>query len=172
MLIVVINGVRKYFDRQQSRWIFPRSSVFHRGAQVWRDYLYTCTEIADSVSASRSGINKAAVSFVPHTLRSQWGHNKPSLARPRSPGCKVEQGKRLFGCSQSGSLQLDRWQLSCPWGYCSAQLPACCQDADAGLSPPACFMRKGTKFWHPSALIFWGKAHAFLGDVLVLVRKL
>lgn len=159
MLIVVINGVRKYFDRQQSRWTFPRSSVFHIGVQVWRDYLYVCTENADGGLASRSGINRAAVFFVPHTLWSQRAHSRPSLARPRSQGCREEQGKRLFGGSQSRSWP--RWQLSCPWGYCSAQLPACCWHAEAGFSPPACFMRKGTEFCHLLALIFWGKHMLF-----------
>lgn len=99
MLTVVINGVRKYFDRQQSRWIFPRSSVFHRGAQVWRDYLYTCTEIADSVSASRSGINKAAVSFVPHTFAIPVG---PQQAKSCSP---------TFSRLQSGARQEAVWMF-------------------------------------------------------------
>lgn len=92
MLIVVINGIRKYFDRQQSRWTFPRNSVFHRGARAWRDYLHICTENADGILASKSGINKAAVFFVPHTFVIPAGPQQAESCSPTFP--RLQRGAR------------------------------------------------------------------------------
>lgn len=91
MLLGVINGVRKCFDRQQSRWTFPRNSVFCRGAELWRDCLYICTENADGVLATRS-INKAAIFFVPHTFVIPVG---PQQAKSCSPTLsRLQRGAR------------------------------------------------------------------------------
>lgn len=83
ILIIVINGVRKYFDRQQSRLTFPSHSVFYTEIWIWRDYRYIHTEKAGGVLASWNDIRKAAVFFfLPCTFAIPVG---PQQAKPCLP---------------------------------------------------------------------------------------
>lgn len=147
-------------------------TVFHRGAQVWRDCLCTCTENADGVSASRSDINKATVFFVSHTF-----------AIPAGP----QQAK---SCSPTFS-RLQRAARQEAVGMFSVRQPAA---GPGGSSPgpearlcPAPSLLPGCWCWAVTLCLLYEKrnrvlafastdilreAHAFLWDVLFLVRKL
>ena len=168
ILIIVINGVRKYFDRQQSRWTFPSHGVFYRGTWICRDYLYIHTEKADGVLASWSDINKAAVFFfVPHTFAIPAGPQQAKSCSPVSPW--LQRGARqkavwMFTVRQPAVGQ-DR-QLSCrcrnqavgPWSrLCSAQ-PPCLQPGCwlLGCHPLPAPSGKGEGFRRLPAW-FWGK---------------
>lgn len=167
MLIVVINGVREYFDRQQSRWTFPRNTVFHRGAQEWGDYLYKCTENADGVLARRSGINKAAVFLVPHTFAIPAGLQQAESCSP------------TFSRLERGARQEALWMFSVrqPAAGPDGSSPAPGATALPSSLPAAWMLMLGSHGKRNRVLVFAStdilrNAHAFLGDVLFLVRKL
>lgn len=189
ILIIVINAVRKYFDRQQSRWTFPSHGVFYRGIRICRDSLYVHTEKADGVLASWNSIYKAAVFFfVPCTFAIPGEPRQAKACSPVSPwlqgGAKAKAVWMFTGktpasqaaCGWPGPaapLPLQKpggWPLELPL-LCPASLPSAWM-LTAGLLPPACSHGKRSIVLVFASTNILRKARAFLGGVLFLVRKL
>lgn len=183
ILIIVINGVRKYFDRQQSRWTFPSHGVFRRGIWTWRDYPYIGTEEADGVLASWSDINKAAVFFfAAHAFAIPAGPQQAGSCLPISPW--LQRGARqeavwTFTVRQPAA-GLDR-PLPCPCTKRAVGPQSCLSSAQPPGLQPGCWLLgchplpaptgKETGFricqhWH------FEESTCFLGGILFLVRKL
>lgn len=115
-------------------------------------------------------------------LPSQPDHSRPGLAYPFPRGCKEEQGKRLFERSQSDSPRL-AWTGRSPAPAQSGQLalraasalpslPAFSLDADCWVVTPCLLPRERKRDFGFASTDILRKAHAFLGGILFLVRKL
>lgn len=142
ILIIVINGIRKYFDRQQSRWTIPSHGVFYGGIWTWRDYLYIRTEKAGGVLASWSDINKAAVFFfAAHAFAIPAGPQQAGSCLPISPW--LQRGARQkavwrFTVSQPAA-GLDR-QLPCPCTTRAVGPQSCLSSAQRPGLQPGCWL--------------------------------
>lgn len=161
ILIIIINGVRKYFDRQQSRQIF-QAMVFSAEEYECRETVYTYIQRRQMVFQPAEVISiMLQISSLPHiSLPSQQGYSRWSLACLFPHGCKDDQGKRQFKWSLSHSWQL-AWTSSSSVPAETRQLAL--EDASAG---------KGSRFVTFASVDALRKACAFLGGVLFWGRKL